>query len=252
MQRQLPWDTYNSDDKAALWFLGQAGYFLKSGASTVIIDPYLTDSVSKVAPMFKRAYPVPVNPEEIKADIFIVTHDHLDHLDPETIGAYSHKDSTVFVSPRHAAKKLVELGIDREKITVIDHGDSVDVAGIQIDGVFALATGPDVLDTTGYKITFANGKTVYHTSDTAFCNLLLKACPYADVLLVCINGKFGNLNIEQAIELTLAVNPKIVIPNHYDVMELNSENPESFSYFYAEREAPALCVILEPMEQLEW
>jgi len=82
--------------------------------------------------------------------------------------------------------------------------------------------------------------------------LLLKACPNADVLLVCINGKFGNLNIEQAIELTLAVDPKIVIPNHYDLMELNSENPESFRHFYGEKAAPAQCVILSPMEKFEW
>jgi len=249
MMRTLPWDLKIPDDKATLWFLGQAGYYLKSNKS-ILIDPYLSDSVSKVAPLFGRSYPVPVAPSLIKADIFIATHDHLDHLDPDTIKAYAHKDTTTFVSPRHAGKKLAELGV--KNITVIDQGDIAIVEGVRIEGIFALPTSPDVLDTAGYHITFPNGKTVYHTSDTAYCDLLLKACPKADVLLTCINGKYGNLNIPQAIELTRAVNPKYVIPNHYDVMALNSENPESFRFFCQDENIEAKCVILELLDKFIW
>lgn len=237
-------------DKAGLWFLGQAGYYIKSGDTSVLIDPYLTDSVGKSAPAFKRAYPSPIEPSEIKADIYITTHDHTDHLDPETIAAYRHKESTAFVAPRFAAKKLRSLGIDN--ITVVDHGESCVLKGVKIEGIFALATGPDCLDTCGYKITFESGKSVYHTADTAKCDLLFKACPYADVLLTCINGKWGNLHINDSIELTLAVKPMYVIPNHYDVMALNSENPESFRYFLGESGSEAKCVILKPMEVFEW
>lgn len=234
----------------SLQFLGQAGYLIKSETTSLLIDPYLSDSVGRSAPLFSRAYPVPLDPGSVKVDIFIVTHDHMDHLDPETIEAYKHKDTTTFVSPRHAAKKLESLGI--KNIVVVDHGDTTKINGIAIDGIFALATGPDCLDTCGYSITFENGKSVYHTSDTAFCDLLLKACPHTDVLLPCINGKWGNLHISDAIELTLAVKPKYVIPNHYDVMALNSENPESFRFFLNERKTDAECVILQPLEIFEW
>ena len=248
--KKLPWNEPIQKDLAALWWLGQAGYYMKSGDCTVVIDPYLSDSVGKTAPLFARAYPTPVCPTEIKADIFIVTHDHTDHLDPETIAAYPHKETTAFVSPRHAAKKLLTLGIPRENITVIDHGDTATVRGVCIQGVFALPTGPDAIDTTGYKITFANGKSVVHTSDTAYCDLLLKAYPSADVLLTCINGKYGNLGVAEAVKLTAAMKPKYVIPNHYDVMALNSENPESFRYFV--KGAGAECVILKVLERFEW
>ena len=250
MENKLPWEENNN--QSALWFLGQAGYIIKSDGVTIIIDPYLSDCVSKVAPLFARTYPVPVDPGRIKADIFIVTHDHLDHLDPDTITSYAYKSSTVFVSPRHAAKKLKTLGIPPENIVIVDHGDTAEIKGISIKGVFALATGPDVVDTTGYAITFSNGKSVYHTSDTAYCDLLLKACPKADVLLPCINGKFGNLNIAQAIELTHAVDPKYVIPNHYDVMALNSENPEAFRYACVEAGIGSECLILNLLENFVW
>ena len=225
---------------------------MKSGNCTVMIDPYLTDSCGRNSPKFSRMIPVPVDPAKVKTGIFITTHDHTDHLDPETIEAYAYKDITTFVSPRHTARHLEKLGIPKNNIQVIDHGDTADLPGVKIEGVFALATDAGSIDTAGYKLTFENGKNVYHTADTAYCDLLLKACPKADVLLTCINGKFGNLNIAQAIELTRAVNPEYVIPNHYDIMALNSENPESFRFFYEMTKQPAKCVILGIMEQFMW
>jgi len=252
MQNKYPWDNEVPADKAALWFLGQAGYYMKSGNCTVMIDPYLTDSCGKSSPLFSRCIPTPVDPAKVTTDIFITTHDHTDHLDPETIEAYAYKENTLFVSPRHTAKHLAKLNIPPENIKVIDHGDIMQLHGVKIEGVFALATDAGSVDTCGYKLTFDNGKSVYHTADTAYCDLLLQAAPNADVLLTCINGKFGNLNIAQAIELTRAVNPKYVIPNHYDIMALNSENPESFRYFYESMKLPAQCVILEIMKQFTW
>ena len=45
-------------------FLGQSGYILKSGNTEIITDPYLSDSVNRVAGR-PRALPVPINPEDI-------------------------------------------------------------------------------------------------------------------------------------------------------------------------------------------
>jgi L-ascorbate 6-phosphate lactonase len=250
-------------EQAALWFLGQAGYVARAGGMTLAIDPYLTDSVGKSSPAFSRRIPVPIEPEDLEVDIFIVTHDHLDHLDPETIQRYRHKAATGFVAPRFAARKLADLGVPEQGITKIDVGERVQVKGIDITGVFALPTGPDALDTCGYLVTFPNGRSFYHASDTAFCELLLKAAPSAEVLLVPINGKWGNLDVEQAIALTAAVKPRYVLPNHYDVMALNSENPETFRHFWNARglptrgascaDAPAVeCVVAEIMRPFVW
>lgn len=246
------YDVDIAQDKATLWFLGQAGYFIKSCGKSILIDPYLSDSVGKANALFSRAFSVPVDPEKLAADLFIVTHDHLDHLDPETIARYGAGKDTSFVAPRNAAKKLECLGIAKENIFIVDHGDTVKIKDITITGVFALGTSPEVIDTTGYLIKFENGKSVYHTSDTSWCKLLAQAAPYADVLLTCINGKFGNLNIEEAVELTKIVNPKFAIPNHYDVMELNSENPEVFLYLCEENGIGEKCVILDVLVPFEW
>ena len=239
-------------DQAVLLPLGQAGYLLHSCGVTVVIDPYLSDSVGADAPEFSRAFPPPIQPGDLKADVFIVTHNHADHLDPETVGPYRHKAVTTFVAPRLAAVKLCALGVPEANIVRVDSGEEVDVRGLRVRGVYAIPNTPEVIDTAGYRIEFPNGRSVYHTADTGFSGLFLKAAPNAEVLLVCINGKWGNLDAMEAARLTAAVGPKVAIPNHYDVMKRNSENPETFAYF-ARREAPDVRVrILRALEPLVW
>ncbi len=219
-----------SQQQAALWFLGQSGFVIRSCGLTVVIDPYLSDSVSKVSAKLTRLYPPPIDPAELKADLFIVTHDHLDHLDPETIGPYAYKESTLFIGPRLACKKLKTLGIPSGNIVCIDSGCGETVKGARIDGIYTAPNEASVLDTAGYRIEFENKRSVYHSADTGFSPLLLDCAPSAETALVCINGLWGNLNIEQAAELVCRVNPRFAIPHHYDLMRLNSVRPEIFEY----------------------
>jgi L-ascorbate 6-phosphate lactonase len=223
-------DTLLKTEQAALWFLGQSGFVIRSCGKTIVIDPYLSDSVAKVSPKLTRLYPPPIQPFELNADIFIVTHDHLDHLDPETIKAYRHIDTTTFVGPRFACKKLHELGIPGRNIIKIDSGEIQNVQEIDIEGIYAIANEPAVIDTAGYKLAFPNGRSIYHSADTGFSDLLLKCTPHVEVALVCMNGQWGNLNIDEAAELVKAVKPQYAIPHHYDLMALNSKNPEIFKY----------------------
>jgi L-ascorbate 6-phosphate lactonase len=239
-------------NQAALWFLGQAGYIIRSSGKTVIIDPYLSDSVARKSPDFTRAYPPPMAPQELEADVILVTHDHLDHLDPDTLCAYEHKETTMFVAPRLAAKKLVSIGIPENNVQIIDSGEESVVDGLKIRGIYAIPNDPAVIDTAGYRVEFENGRNFYHTSDTGFSDVYLKSVPQSEILLVCINGRYGNLNIEQACRITVRVKPKIAIPNHYDVMKLNSEDPELFRKAM-NKEHPDIGVeILKVMQPFIW
>lgn len=241
-----------SDGKAALWPLGQAGCLVRGGCVTVAIDPYLSDSVGKGAPAFARAFPTPIEPECLQVDVFVVTHDHLDHLDPETVAGYRHKDTTQFVAPRLACRKLESLGVPVGNIVRVDAGERAEVCGIRVQGAYAVPTGPDVLDTCGYVLELPGGRSVYHSSDTAWSELLERAAPHADVLLVCINGKYGNLDVHEAVRLTRAVKPRIAVPMHYDVMRLNAENPETFVHFLRQQMPECEARVLQVMEPLVW
>jgi len=240
-------------DELALWWLGQAGYILRSTALAVAIDPYLTDSAAGPKGEFTRLFPAPIEPENLQVDVYVVTHDHGDHLDPETISRYPHKQTTNFIAPRHTARRLRELGVPGNRVHMVEAGDDWECRGLKIRGTFALPTGVDVLDTTGYLLTFANGRSVYHTSDTMFHPLVLAAAPREpDVLLVPINGKWGNPNPEQAVAFAKAVKPRFVLPNHYDLMELNVENPRTFRWLCLNGALAAECIIAQRMEPFTW
>lgn len=238
---------------AALWWLGQAGYIAKTAEITVVIDPYLSDSASGPLGEFARRYPVPLNPEDLSADIYMVTHDHLDHLDPETISKYRRKSETWFVAPKFCAEKLKTLGIPEERIAVVNAGESWSHDMVTITGCFALPTGVDVLDTTGYLVEFSNGRSFYHTSDTQFHPLVLEAAPrHSEVMLVPINGKWNNPGAEEAVEFARVVQPRYVVPNHYDLMELNGENPELFRWLCKNGALSSECIVLERMKPFIW
>jgi len=116
-----------------------------------------------------------------------------------------------------------------------------------------LPTGADVPDTTGYLLRFANGRSVYHTSDTVFHPLVLASAPREpDVMLVPINGKWGNPGPEAAAEFAATVRPRFVLPNHYDLMALNAENPETFRWFCGQRGLADRCVIPQRLQPFTW
>jgi len=238
--------------QAAIWSLGQAGYVIKTAGTLVAIDPYLSDSVGKIAPQLSRAVPVPLSPSELKVDIFVVTHDHLDHLDPETIEGYKYKKQTLFVGPRFACEKLLSLGVPAKNIRQIDTGQTKVVNEVEITGIYAIPNEPHVVDTAGYKMVFRNGRSIYHSSDTGFSQLLLDCAPHAEVALLCINGKWGNLNATEAANLAAKVNPKVAIPNHYDIMTLNSENPQTFEYLLKYLNPNVKVKVLSLMECFVW
>ena len=241
-----------SSAQAGLWYLGQAGYVIRSAGRTLAIDPYLTDSVAEVAPDCKRILPVPIEPEDLRVDVFIVTHDHLDHLDPQTILRYPAKDKTVFVAPHLACEKLRSLGVPQRNITCVDVGGRAALEGMDIEGIYALATDKKASDTAGYVVRFANGRSVYHSSDTGFCERLVEAPPRVEALLVCINGKWGNLSAAEAAKLAAAVRPRFAIPNHYDMMRPNMADPAVFARLVKELD-PSLDVrILRVMEPFVW
>ena len=201
-------------------FLGQSGYILKSGNSEIIIDPYLSDSVNRVANR-PRTLPVPINPQDIKCDAVICTHNHLDHLDPDTVSEIPHNQ--YFITTNEGVAELKKLG--RENAAALNVGDSIKIGDFQITAVFADHT----VEAFGL-IVKAENKTLYFSGDTLFNEKLFQISEYApDITFICINGRLGNMNVDEALITAKKIGAKINIPNHYDMFESNSENPLLFS-----------------------
>ena len=64
-------------------WLTQGSFLFESNGTRIIIDPYVSDFLETQG--LKRMVDFPLSLEELKSDFLICSHDHLDHLDPETI-----------------------------------------------------------------------------------------------------------------------------------------------------------------------
>jgi L-ascorbate 6-phosphate lactonase len=200
-----------------LRWIGQSGYILEDETTQIIIDPYLSDVVNKVANR-PRMVKAPIQPEDIIADYVVCTHDHLDHIDPESIERMNREDIH-FLCPSSCKERLRTLGCNN--ITTIDIGESILAGNFQITAVFA----DHSIDTIGIIIEYGSMK-LYFTSDTLYHNKLEELKDSAiTIMFICINGKLGNMNVDEAVKLTKIINPQVGVPTHYGMFASNTEDP---------------------------
>ena len=215
----------------AIWYLGQNGFILKFGRGPVIgIDLYLTNSCASTFAhlpfRMDRQLPIFIEPEDLDVDIFITTHSHQDHADPETI-ARMHKSAPIFVGPFDSCRLYRECGVPEPNIRSIHPGETCDLDGsVTVQGTFSLPTDRTDLNHIGILLRFANGTTFFNTGDTAYAERLSELLPVeVDVCAICINGGFHNLSHIQAASVVHAIRPRAVIPCHYDMMINNVASP---------------------------
>ena len=201
-------------------FLGQSGYIIVGGDTTVIIDPYLSDSVNRVAGR-PRTLPVPIDPSKINCDAVICTHNHLDHLDPDTVEKIS--DGQFFITTEEGVSVLSEMG--KKNTRALKEGDSVTLGDMEITAVFADHT----VEAFGV-ILRAEGKALYFRGDTLYNEKLFDIARFSpDYTFICINGRLGNMNAKEALITAEKIGAAVNIPNHYDMFASNSEDPLLFS-----------------------
>ena len=205
----------------SIFWLGQGGFALKMPRNrVVIVDPYLSNSVGT-----KRLQPIPIPPEEVRADVVLLTHDHLDHTDPGTLPGIANACRAKFIGPLSSCEHMRKLSIDATRCIPIARGKTIQVGELRIAAVYAKHTD----DSVGYVIDCLGPK-VYIMGDSEYDERLASVRDLSpDVMLVCINGKMGNMNIEQAVELTKQIGPKVVIPMHYGMFANNTADPEDFA-----------------------
>ena len=202
-------------------WIGQGGYLLSDGVTTVCIDPYLSNVVDRVAKR-GRMVKAPFAPEELKCDAVICTHDHLDHVDIDAIPLMN-KENMLFLAPTHARETLLSCGVTN--FAEFDEGASYELGEFCITAVYACHSVPavGVLIRHGERVIYISGDTEY---DKRLEELSGKNI---DVMIICINGKLGNMNVDEAVRLTETIKPRLGIPTHYGMFESNTEDPRKYT-----------------------
>lgn len=220
----------------ALWWLGQAGFVIKTPGGTVAaIDPYLTNSCKAVGDRFgfnmDRMVPPPMRPAELAGllDVYAMTHSHQDHLDPETLAGYRAAGGAgPYLAPAETVEKLTGLGVPAEQVRMVWPNKTVAVGDLTLRATFAIPLGGDDLTHVGYLAFVADGPTVYFTGDTAYHDVLAAAAGEHKpaVLVAVINGAFRNMGPADASKLARQLDVKTVIPCHHDLFPDNCQPPQ--------------------------
>lgn len=209
-------------DLSIKW-LGHASFLIKAGEKRIYIDPY------------EGEY-------DEKADIILVSHSHGDHCDVPIINRIRREDTVIIATPRcvptiGGGVKTIKSGekIDLEKMTV-EAVPAYNLKRFRSPNVPFHPKGQGV----GFLIS-TQDKTIYHAGDTGFIPEM-RSLTAVDLALLPCGGTY-TMDIKEAVDAILAINPKTVIPMHQ-----RDSNTMEFKKIVMDRSQTKV-IILSPGEE---
>ena len=198
-------------------WLGQAGLLLRTPNTTIMADPYFSDSVGMKNPQKHRRVAVPDWVYDIKPDILLITHDHADHLDMETLPHFLRQDAEqpiTVMAPYNAHMAVRALGGPHNYVMLNRHsvwteGD-ITVYAVKAEHSDLTAVG-FVLD-DGTKTYYISGDTLYNYD--VIDDVLSLCADGPDVAFVPVNGAGNNMNMVDAEDFCADIRAKVTVPLH--------------------------------------
>lgn len=211
-------------DMRIVW-LGQAGFYLECDGIKILIDPYLSESCKELNPNNYRRMPIDSSFLDIRPDVIVLTHGHLDHTDPETLKHYLSRNGevTVLASPG-AYEKVRGMGCGHNYVRFSRHSEWT-VGEVRFVAVKAEHSDAEAIGV----IIEAEGKKYYHTGDTLYNTEIFDDVPddiYA--MMAVVNGKGNNMNMTDAQRFAERVSPKYLVPMHWGLHD--ELYPDSLHY----------------------
>lgn len=250
-----------STNEVTLWWLGQSGYLIQYKDKRILLDPYLSDSLTVKYQHTEKPH-VRISERVIdpsllpKIDIITSSHNHTDHLDAETINPILNNSPYCKLIIPEANRKFVA---DRLKINAdfpigLNAGESFTEDDISFCAIPAAHNELDVNEDGKYPylgyIIQLGSFAIYHSGDTLnYKGIEEWISPFKPAIaLLPINGNdperkvAGNLNAEEAVALGKKCHIPIVIPCHYDLFAFNTADVNQFISI-AKRSSQGYCVL---------
>ncbi|MFC5650302.1 MBL fold metallo-hydrolase [Paenibacillus solisilvae] len=230
-------------------YIGQVGVILRKNGFNVAIDPYLSGSVDQLPTsndFWRRRYSPPIQAETLTdLNVVLITHEHLDHMDPETLKVIAAASpACTFAGPRVCMPLLEEMGIPTDRLHALKAGVSFNCEGkLTIDPIPAWHEEREVDEEgwdryLGYMMKW-DDIVVYHAGDTLINETLIDILHgyKIDLGFLPINGRDlfrnrlgidGNMNAREAAGLAWELQMGTVVPVHFDLYPNNSEGIAGF------------------------
>lgn len=221
-----------------LRYLGHSGIELTSASFNLVIDPFLTGNPTAT-----------IKPESLSPQHIILTHAHGDHT------------SDVEPVARRTGAPVIS------NAEIVGYYDAKGLKGhpMNTGGRFSFPFGKLTFTPAWHSSSFPDGsyggnpmgvilelehKRIYHAGDTAlFSDMALLGKKGIDVALLPIGDNF-TMGPEDALEAVKLIQPKQVIPIHYNTFGLIKQDGPAFKRM-VESKTSARCIVLEPGESVE-
>jgi len=211
----------------ALWWVGNAGWLIKSGGVLIGTDLDL-ETEEKVSPP-----PITARDLAGELDVEFVTHHHGDHCNIPTIRALAAGSRTVFVSPRPCLKEVASLHIPAGRIIVPEPGQPFDVKGIRVEPLHAihgnqdftvLTREPDFVESIAHNCGYVfniGGKRFFEPGDSVLTeeHLNLK-----NIEVLFISPTVHNMYVDRSMILINRLEPAYIFPQHFGTYIQDDEN----------------------------
>ena len=203
-----------------LTFHGHATVSIHTADSKLVIDPFFSDNPHFVGSV-----------DDIEADYILVTHGHYDHV-ADLIGL-AERTGAVCIATFEIASFLESQGLNTSpqhigggahypfgyvKLTAALHGGMVNLPGAE-----GFTTLP-----AGILINFNSGERFYHAGDTALLTDMQLLKGKVDVAVLPIGDRF-TMGPDDAVTAVEFIEPKVVIPCHYDTWPPIEQDAAAFA-----------------------
>ena len=202
-------------------FLGQAGLLLQTAQCTVMIDPYLSNSVEKVNPDNYRRVPVDPRFFDIRPDVMIFTHNHLDHYDPETAPVFFKKYRGMTVLCPTSVWNDARQVAPGHNYVQFDRHTQWTQYGLTFKAVKATHSDPYAIGV----IIDDGEKKYYITGDTLYNEDIFTDLPdNIDTVFLPVNGLGNNMNMADAAAFFHKTGAKQAVPIHTGMFDQRDAN----------------------------
>ena len=232
----------NSIEGDRISWLGHATFLIKASGTTILTDPFLSEFASPISWAGPRRFVDPgVSLENLPSiDIIIVSHNHYDHLDNETISNLNNKDRINVVVPLGLKAFFTERGY--KKVTELDWHETVAVGNIELTSL------PSVHDSA--RSTDDQNETLWSSwaiESPERKILFIGDSGYSEFIYRNIGKKFGSFDYailpigayeprevmwmshvtpEEAVSIGIDVHAKALVASHWGtVSSLSDESP---------------------------
>ncbi len=218
-------------------YFGHSAFMVESGKYEILIDPFLRNN-----PLFEQK-----SFDSLHPDYILVTHGHGDHLG-DTI-ELAKKNNSIVIAPFELASFIgsqevkthpmhiggaFQFPFGRVKLTIAVHGS----AYINDEDSSIIYTG----NPCGFLLNISN-YIIYHAGDTGlFYDMkLIGDLNKIDLALLPIGDNF-TMGIDDAVKAVEFLNPKKIIPIHYNTFDLIKSDPLKFQQLIPDKEV----IIMQP------